>query len=376
MKNVILTKEIDNLIYLLSCAANNIVPDIIRVNSMDMESIYQLASSHSLVSMVAYSLERVIELPYSFDQQKKKAIRKLALFDIERYKLFEQFEKNEIWYSPLKGVILMNYYPQYGMREMADNDILCNAERMLDIKRIMLDLGFKCIEYNKRVDDTYIKAPVAFEMHRFLFEEREFSAFYLYFKDIKNKLTPIDNRNYEYRFKPEDFYIYMIAHEYKHYTHGGTGIRSLLDTYLFLKRHNEQLDWKYINQELSALSLTEFENINKKLAIKAFSGIPMDDEEKQLFMYYVSSGVYGTEERSWKNRISKNLSGDDSESSKRNYLFDRVFIHGEALKNCYPFVYHYKILLPGLYVYRFIKAIFVKPKKIWTEYKRVKHFKY
>lgn len=44
--------------------------------------------------------------------------------------------------------------------------------------------------------------------------------------------------------------IYMIAHEYKHFSKGGTGLRSLLDTYVFLRHCDETLDKEYVESEL------------------------------------------------------------------------------------------------------------------------------
>lgn len=369
------TQVVDDLIYLLSCSVNEVDPDIERINQIDLNAVYELATFHSLAAAVSFAIERVIELPYQYDQAKKKAIRKLALFDIERNKILSCFNKGKIWYLPLKGIILKDYYPKYGMREMSDNDILCDSSRMQDIKTIMEHLGFIKEECDVINHDVYSKQFISFEIHDSLFIEKECKDFFIYYKNIKSRLICSDD-SFEYQFRTEDLYIYLLAHTYKHYNNGGTGIRSLLDTYVFLNRHNDNMDWNYVSHELATLSLRDFEKMNRKLALKAFSGTPLDDEEKQLFMYFVSSGAYGIEEHSWKNHLSKNLSGDDSDSSKRKYLIDRVFIHGEDLKNNYPFVYRHKILLPGLYIYRFIKVIFIKPKKIMREYKRLKQFKY
>ena len=374
-KKTVYTKEIDDLIYLLSCSVNEIDPDIERMNQIDLDAVYELAAFHSLAAAVSFAIEKVIELPYIFDQAKKKAIRKLALFDIERSKILSCFNKEGIWYLPLKGIIFKDYYSKYGMREMSDNDILCDSSRMQDVKIIMGRLGYICEEFGEANHDVYLKNIIAFEIHRSLFNEKDYNVYFDYYKDIKSRLVCNDG-SYECCFRVEDLYIYLLAHTYKHYINGGIGLRSLLDTYVFLKRHSKELDWNYLNNEFAFLSLTEFEKMNRELAQKAFSGMLMDDEEKQLFMYYVSSGAYGIEDHLWKNSLSKELSGNDSKSAKRQYYLSRVLIRGEMLKISYPFVYRYKVLLPGLYIYRLIKAAFVKPKAILTEYKRVKQFKY
>ena len=43
----------------------------------------------------------------------------------------------------------------------------------------------------------------------------------------------------------EDFYIYLIWHLYNHYTLSGTGLRAVLDVYVFNRKFREKLDFQY-----------------------------------------------------------------------------------------------------------------------------------
>ena len=63
-----------------------------------------------------------------FHQAYNKAVRKNVILDVERTAIFEEFERKGIWYMPLKGSILKELYPENGMREMADNDVLYDAK--------------------------------------------------------------------------------------------------------------------------------------------------------------------------------------------------------------------------------------------------------
>ena len=369
-------KGIKDLVYLLSCAVNKTKPDEKLVEKMDLVSVYRLASFHSVISLTAFALEETIDLPTVFEQAKKKAIRKVALFDIERSRIYTQLDKKKIWHMSLKGIILKEYYPKFGMREMSDNDILCDDSHMADVKRIMENLGFQCTVYDERVDDTYTKSPLAFEIHRFLFDERESESFYLYYKNIKEKLLQDNKDEYEFHFTPEDFYVYMVAHEYKHYISGGTGLRALLDIYVYLNRWNRELDWQYIICELDRLSIKEYEQKTRTLANAVFSGVTLGEEDREELLYYVTSGTFGTIERKKTNQLAKNLSGDDSKQSKQQYIKNRLFLPMDVVKKEYPFFYHHKYLLPFLSVYRLFKATFIKPKEVWAEYRRVNRFKY
>lgn len=338
---------------------------------MDLDAIYQLSSYHSLTSIVAFSLEKVMHLPHEFDQAKKKAIRKLALFDIEREKVFQSLNSEKIWFLPLKGIILKDYYPQYGMREMADNDLLCDAERMGDIKRIMINSGFACENFGKGIHDIYVKSPVAFEMHNTLFDKKETKHLYEYYKDVKSKLIKVTRNSFEYHFTNEDFYIFLLAHEYKHYILGGTGLKSLIDTYVFLERWNDELNWPYIDEELQKLNIREFEMMNRNLSNAVFSGKQLTETEKESLLYFVTSGSYGTTEGYWQTYMSEKLA-DDSSKEKRKYIHNRIFVNGEELESKYPFFYKHKILLPTLYLRRLFSAVFIHPKRVLQEIKELK----
>lgn len=102
-------------------------------------------------------------------------------------------------------------------------------------------------------------------MHSDLFSPTHIGNLYPYFKDIKERLIPDENSDHVYHFRNEDFYLFMLAHEYKHFT-GGTGVRSLVDTYIFLRRFSKSLDWDYLGEELEKLGITDFERSNRELA--------------------------------------------------------------------------------------------------------------
>ena len=369
-------KTARDLIYLVSCAVNEKTPEREICEKIDLEQVYYLSSAHFLTSAVAFALEKVTVLPHPYDQAKKKAIRKLALFDIERAKLFAELEKNGIWYLPLKGILLKNDYPISAMREMSDNDILCDSSGMGKIKEIMERMGYSCDVFGTTNHDTYSKPPtLEFEIHRELFLQSDMPEIFEYFKNIREKLLPIAGTSFGYRMTDEDFYIYLICHAFKHYYFSGTGLRSLLDIYIYLSKHGEKLDRAYLDREFEVLGLLGFEREITGVAQKAFGFEELSEDEWKALFEYIESGVYGTEETRRYKRNNRNLGGDDSDGSKRRYLLKRVFISGKALESNYPFFYKHKWLYPVLFVYRPVKGLFTHPKGIIKEYREIKEFK-
>ncbi len=251
----------------------------------------------------------------------------------------------------LKGVILKDYYPQVGMRQMSDNDILFDAVRADDVKTIMENLGFSTVHFGIGHQDDYQKPPVShFEMHRMLFAPTADERLYKYYQTVKDRLEKDENNEYGYHFKNEDFYIYMIAHEYKHYYWGGTGIRSLVDTYVFLQKIRDSLDWEYINQECRKLGIEDFEEKNRKLAFAVFSTgntWMLSENQEEMLAYFLRSGTYGTKENIILNGVKR--------KGRLKYIWSRIFPPISVIKNHYPFFYEHKILLPFLPIYRMIK---------------------
>lgn len=361
-----------DFIYLLSCSANSETPDAERVARMDLASIYRLSKLHMLCAAAAFAIEQVTELPHAFDQAKKKAIRKLSLFEIERVKITAEFAKAGIWYMALKGILIKNCYPKSAMREMTDNDLLVDSTRMNDVKEIMLGLGYTCDSFGVEHHDTYSKPPtIQFEIHHSLFDAKEFPEIAGYYSGIKKKAV---RNGFELSLSDEDFFVYFVGHTYKHYGHGGTGLRSLLDVYLFLKTH-PGLDEAYLKTQLELLGISKFEQKIKSLANKVFTGAELSEKELDELDYFIESGSNGVQEHNEYNRIRRKLSNDDSSDNKRKYLLRRVFISGKALEVKYPFFAKHKALYPFLFVYRPVMGVLSHPGKLIDELKRVKSFK-
>ena len=367
-------KSANDLIYLLSCAFNEEIPSIERCIEMNLADVYHIASMHFLASAAAFALEQVMELPHEFDQAKKKAIRKLSLFEIERSAVLGEFEKAGIGYLPLKGIILGKYYPKTAMREMSDNDILCDPNRIDDVRPIMERRGYSFERFEDSNEDVYEKPPtMVFEIHRTLFTEKNSVVLSEYYKDIGDRL--VKNSGFGYELSDEDFYIYLLSHMYKHYSNKGTGLRSLADIYVFLNKTADTLDREYIDSELEKIKLFDFERMVSSLSKKVFTNDKLTEKEEKMLDYFIFSCVYGNSDIAETNKYLRAMDHDLSDKSKRKYFRSRVFISGEKLEKNYPFVNKHRILYPALVVYRPIKGLIIRPKSIFGEYRKVKKLK-
>ncbi|MBO4887945.1 MAG: nucleotidyltransferase family protein [Firmicutes bacterium] len=201
----------------------------------------------------------------------------------------------------------------------------------------------------------YHKEPVLnVEIHKSLFNSTHEVRFQKYFQ--RYLVSPEKSNTYVCQFSLEDYYIFLITHEYRHYSKSGTGLRSLMDTYVYTK--NVPLDFAYITEEMEKLGLSEFEKSNRQLSTKLFSGKNLTEEEQKQLDYILSSGTYGTIYHRVDNELNK------KNWTKMDYAVHRFFTpiskknkDYAAYAKAYPLFYRHKILLPFLPFYRIIRSI-------------------
>lgn len=365
-------KSAYDLLYLAACAVNGIVPE---AENIDLDKLYAAAKFHSLTVISAMALESAgVSLSEKWRQAKAKAIRKNILLDAERAQILEYFEQNDIWYMPLKGVIMQNLYPKMGMRQMADNDILFDSRFQMQLMKYMKSRGYSAEAVRSGNHDVYHKPPVYyFEMHTKLYSEQTDKTIHDYYADVKTRLVKDGGNKYGYHFTDDDFYVFMKVHEYKHYSGGGTGLRSLLDCFVYLRANGDKVDLNYIGGELDKLGIGEFERNSRALAMKVFSSVELPtltDNERKMLEYYMLSGTYGTQKQIIENRMDK-LAAETGSKSKLRYILNRLFPNSEFFKDYAPFFYKHKILLPIGWIYRLFRGVAVNGKTILCELKIV-----
>ena len=354
------------VIYLVSCAVDEKIPEKAVVNEMDLKQVYSFASEHMLSAAVAMALEDAGFRDERSSRVISAALRKISVLETEKNMVLQKLEEAKIWYMLLKGAIMKDFYPRAGMREMSDYDILFDAPRAEDVKTIMESLGFftSAFDFGFHNEDGYYKKPVTlFEMHRSLFGARHGKIICDYYKDIKNRLIRDDNTQYSFHFTPEDFYIYLVAHEYSHYSAGGTGLRSLLDVYVFLKNH--ELDWLYIESEISKLEMSDFEKANHQLALNLFTRKALTDKEKKMLDYILASGTYGS-------TMSMQLNAGQkiAEYGRLKYFMKRLTLPYSQMLEEYPVLKKAPYLYPFYWLSRLlIRGLFFRRKQLIAQLK-------
>lgn len=382
-----LTKQaVQDMIYLTACALHNEAPEKERLSKIELNALYRIAKCHTMTAVVCMALESgnaFLEVEPAIAKQwqddKNKSIRKTMLMDAEWQNIMGFMDSQGIWYMPLKGLVIKDLYPKYGMRQMADYDILFDPAAGKKIKKYMIGRGYEEKSHGKGIHDTYFMAPVYnFELHRELFGAGYHPAWCNYYKNVKERL--ISDKGCCYHFCDEDFYIYITAHAYKHFAGGGTGLRSLMDCYVFCQKKRNTLDWHYISTELDVLGLAEFEQMCRELAFCLFSEPNPDfmDEftgkQKEALSYFIGSGTYGTMKHDVRNKLHALQQGENEVSTKTKlrYLWRRLIPGMAWFQTNAPFCYRHKWAIPFYLIYRVLRGLIFRSRKIRKELQTVR----
>ncbi|MBP5596413.1 MAG: nucleotidyltransferase family protein [Pseudobutyrivibrio sp.] len=351
----------NGLIYLCRCAINNSIPDSNILKEYNIDQIFEIARKHMLCSIAGIALESAGIHNQSFQNAVAASTRKIIIIDNEKQNVFRELENAGIWHMSLKGSIIRDWYPKFAMRESADCDILFDKNFEETVKQIMIRLGYSVESYGNGHHDVYYKKPLTnMQMHVALFGPGFENRLNDYYDNIESKL--LKGEHYERSFTPEDFYIYFIAHNHRDYSNSGIGLRSVLDTYVILKRFN--FDWDYIERETHKLQISKFEEENRMLSLHLFDNTILTQSDKDLLEYMINSGIYGNIDNFVSNNINKEGGGA---VGKIRYCFSRLFLPMDVIKHAFPTFYKHKILIPFLPIYRIIKGIKYNNSKLKNE---------
>jgi hypothetical protein len=320
-----------------------------------MQAIVHIALS-SLGARVSLDAEMLRRFKRSYAAVMKRIIG----FELERERLTDFLSERGIEYLVLKGAVLQRLYPRLGMRQMADNDILIDPAGAESVRGFMTDGGYSVESYGKGCHDSYLRDPLNFEIHRKLVSDsRDNAVFAAYFDRTRERLLDGESPC-EKKFSPEDFYVYYIFHAYKHYSHGGIGLRMLMDLFVYRRSLGAELDLDYVGRELSSIGLSDFERSAAALADKVF-GVGTDalsDGEREALLYYITSGTFGTVGRQVENSLARISRGDTpSRADKLRYILGRIFPPVEVYRQTYPRASRFIVTIPFLWLFRLLRGI-------------------
>lgn len=324
----------------------------------DIESAYPLIQKHHMITLCydgavrcGVSRQHPVMRQLFAGYCKALAISEGQMRQINR--VFRAFDENGIDYMPLKGCNMKAIYPKPELRIMGDADILVRVEQYEQIKPLMTLLGFSPVLESDH-ELTWKSPGLYLELHKRLIPTPN-KDFYAYYGDgwhlARHKTGGCCSM------MAEDEFIYLFTHFSKHYRAGGIGCRHVLDLWVYL-RTKPEMDEAYICAQLEHLHLLEFFKNIRRLMAMWFEGTTGDEKLEYMSEYVFSSGSFGRMEewmRSMAIRRSKCLKYKPNE--KLMYMCTHLFPRIGQIRNQYPFLEKWPLLLPVIWIVRPVQKI-------------------
>lgn len=300
---------------------------------------------------------------FSADAKKISALEALQHFEMRQVLL--RFEQNQCFCTPLSGYVMRALYPRPDMRYAASIDFLIHEDDKVKIHQIMVSLGYSLI----RSTDTalsYFKEPnMTIDLLTSLVPPN--NEYYNYFDGIvQNNLHIEKGLRYIHTLSKDDYYIYMVTYLAHKYAAGGSGICSILDIWIYLKRYNPILNREFIASELNKLNLGLFSFYIEELAWIWFGGgVTFSNqslyEEMEQHIFSCGVGTHFDIGEPATNLPSSSLT-NSIPTDERMKLFPEL----EFMADRYPILQKMPFLLPIFWLVRLsgaLLAAMIHPKK-------------
>ena len=323
------------------------------INPELLSGLYKLSKMHDLSHLVCVALDdnglldNNKEMAALFRQQRTMAVYRVEQIQYELKEICSVFEESGIAYIPLKGSIVRRYYPESWFRTCCDIDVLVKEEQLqAAVNALMENLGY--VSQGKAYHDISMLSPsgVHLELHFNILEKQANIDALL--RNVWDYARPVENKRV-YEMCNEFLMFHMIAHSYYHFLHGGCGVRTILDLYILEKEMPYDKD--KVTAMLAECGITKYYEAIRSLATTWFENVPMDETLADVQTYILYGGIYGN----LQNRIAVQ---QVQVGGKSKYLWCRIFMPYDDLKEIYPNLKGKKWLFPFYQVKRWCKLLF------------------
>jgi hypothetical protein len=351
----------------------------VEISAEQWEQIFRIAQQHQLLPAIVDACYRWPDLAgtelltavrSSVRQQVFTQARKTAEF----LELYRNLRQASIQPLVVKGIICRNLYPNPDHRTSSDEDVLIRPEEFNRCHEAMIAFGMETEENPARFEQQYEipyrkkGGPLYIELHKSLFaKDRDaYGELNGYFEQVHETAVEVTVEGERIlTMAPTDHLFYLICHSFKHFLHGGFGIRQVGDIALFARHYGEQICWERVLENCRKIRADRFaaalfaigeRHLGVVAALPEFWQTDVD--EKSMLEDLLSSGIYGKTslERQHSahmtlNAVVRRKQGKD----ERGGVLKSLFPGAGSLESRYPYLKKYPALLPVAWVSRIVR---------------------
>lgn len=331
--------------------------------------IIHLAQIHQLLPVVVnacYQLPGLAETPLliavrgNVRQQVFTQTRKTSEF----LSLYQKLRVAGVKPLVVKGIVCRNLYPQPDQRLSSDEDILIPAEQFERCHEVMTAFGMErkdtpAPEDSYEIPYTKVGSPLYIELHKSLFppESDAYGELNGFFEGVfERAVEETIEGTAILTLAPTDHLFYLICHAFKHFLHGGFGIRQVCDIVLYARRYGGGIDWDRVLRNCESIRADRFAAAllaigEKYLGVTVFlpENWQWDVDEMPMLEDLLASGIYGGADMERKhssnitlNAVTRQKQGKDTGGG----VLKSLFPGRKDMEGRYPYLKKYPVLLP------------------------------
>ena len=367
----------------------------------DLPALYKMAAEHHMTAAVYEMIHKSSICQNgestSFMAMWKRSTIMAVMQQVQRtegfFHVYDKLCKQGVKPLVVKGIICRNMYANPDARISGDEDMLIRKEDYVLCHKILLEEGFERggteeeidpsnlpheIPYHNRKNGTYI------ELHLSLFPE-ESGAYGHLNEEFENVFKRCICEKAQGRdiwtLGPTDHMFYLICHSFKHFLHGGFGLRQVCDMVLMAEKYGSQIDWITIGEKVERLNMAKYWDSLVKIGQrylgfsveKAAYPIENDREKSDVSSDYISdtidygpmlmdlldSGIYGNSTMERKHSANMTLAAVVSgKKDTTGSILASLFPGTDYMKSQFQWLNRYPWLLPvayGIRIMRYLK---------------------
>ena len=264
----------------------------------------------------------------------------------------------------LKGIVLRSLYPRPMLRPSVDEDLLIPPGEAEAYDRFFLGEGLRPDDpaatersYHRPDSPTYI------ELHTSPFppDATAYGDCSALFDGAIGRAVRVQIEDVSVRtLAPTDHLLFLLCHEYKHFLHGGIGIRQVCDMAILADRFDSEIDWPRVRRDCESIRIAYFAAALFRIAEKRLGfAMPavfasLEADEEPLLADILSGGNLGTADidRMHSGNLTLNAVAAQKQGRRRSGLWASIFPSVEYMEGRYPWLRGRRWLLPAAWLRR------------------------
>lgn len=349
-----------------------------KVREEDLPRLLQMAKRHHILPMVVDALgcDQTLEGSPLFLQAKMSALRQTAACVVRRQNFLKLMEKaHALNLHPLvmKGTICSVYYPSPACRLASDEDLLVREDEKTALCQFLQEEGFVLQGSESGEVESYFRSldGLLLEVHTKLFPDTAeiYRTMNRFFQAVHSHSVCVTVESGSlYGFPPTECLLYLVCHLFKHFIHGGIGIRQFCDGLVYIAARSDEICWdrllsslREIRAEIFFVNLLAIGERYFDFTVEAVDlssyGELVDPDD--LLCDLLDAGVYGNDrgDRLHSGAITAQAVTDSGKRRKRILLFPSA----SMLAGRYPYLKKHPYLLPWAWLVRglrYLKKLF------------------